>query len=63
MLACTAPEQIQDIVLGTIAAAVDTGDLVAGAPQMREMPMPEATEMTEPPMMAPEQIAPQGAMQ
>ena len=57
------PEQIQDIVLGTIAAAVDTGDLVAGAPQMREMPMPEAPEMTEPPMMAPEQIAPQGAMQ
>jgi hypothetical protein len=37
------PEQIQDIVMGTIAAAMDTGDLVAGAPQMRqEMPeMPE----------------------
>ena len=30
------PEQIQDIVMGTIAAAVDTGDLVAGAPEMRE---------------------------
>ena len=29
------PEQIQDIVMGTIAAALDTGDLVAGAPQMQ----------------------------
>lgn len=28
------PEQIQDIVMGTIAAALDTGDLVAGSPQM-----------------------------
>jgi len=33
------PEQIQDIVMGTIAAAMDTGDLVGGAPQMPEMPM------------------------
>ena len=32
------PEQIQDIVMGTIAAAVDTGDLVAGMPEMRETP-------------------------
>jgi hypothetical protein len=31
------PEQIQDIVMGTIAAALDTGDLVAGAPQMGGM--------------------------
>ena len=35
------PEQIQDIVMGTIAAAMDTGDIVAGSPQMRELPMPE----------------------
>ena len=45
------PEQIQDIVMGTIAAAVDTGDLVAGAPEMREVPemgeMPEQGEMNE----------------
>lgn len=45
------PEQIQDIVMGTIAAALDTGDLVAGAPQMREAPemgeMPEQGEMNE----------------
>ena len=42
------PEQIQDIVMGTIAAALDTGDLVAGAPEMREMPeMPEQMEMPQ----------------
>ena len=33
------PEQIQDIVMGTIAAAMDTGDLVAGMPQMPEQQM------------------------
>jgi hypothetical protein len=38
------PEQIQDIVMGTIAAAVDTGDLVAGAPQMRETSQMESME-------------------
>jgi hypothetical protein len=36
--ASMSPEQVQDIVMGTIAAALDTGDLVAGAPQMRETP-------------------------
>ncbi len=41
------PEQIQDIVMGTIAAAVDTGDLVAGAPEMRETPQMEALEAPE----------------
>jgi hypothetical protein len=54
------PEQIQDIVMGTIAAALDTGDLIGGAPQMREMPdmemeQPEMPEMGEmPPEMPPE---------
>jgi hypothetical protein len=43
------PEQIQDIVMGTIAAALDTGDLVAGAPQM-------------PPMEQPQMAPPQGQM-
>lgn len=38
------PDQIQDIVMGTIAAAVDTGDLVAGAPEMRETPQIETME-------------------
>ena len=32
------PEQIQDIVMGTIAAALDTGDLVGGMPRMPEEP-------------------------
>jgi len=42
------PEQIQDIVMGTIAAALDTGDLVAGVPQM-ELPAetPEQGQMDE----------------
>ena len=45
-------EQIQDIVMGTIAAAMDTGDLVTGMPQMppRQEPM-MAEEM---PMQQPE---------
>ena len=66
------PEQIQDIVMGTIAAAMDTGDLIGGAPEMREMPemdeqMQEAPEMGEQPEMPmempemPEQ-APEGMM-
>ena len=48
------PEQIQDIVMGTIAAAMDTGDLVGpGGPVSREMPQmpPEMAEM--PPQMPP----------
>ena len=38
------PEQIQDIVMGTIAAAVDTGDLVAGMPQQRGVAPQEMPE-------------------
>jgi hypothetical protein len=51
------PEQIQDIVMGTIAAAMDTGDLVSGAPQMPEMPMQQ-------PQMTPNQgqMPPEGMM-
>ena len=51
------PEQVQDIVMGTIAAALDTGDLIGEAPQMREMPdmeAPEGPEMAGMPEMAPE---------
>jgi len=63
------PEQIQDIVMGTIAAAMDTGDLIGGAPEMREMPnteqQPEQPAMgaLEPqmPERAPEQ-PPEGMM-
>ena len=55
------PEQIQDIMMGTIAAALDTGDLIGGMPEMRERPEmggqepPEQPEMGEMPMEAPEQ--------
>ncbi len=45
-------EQIQDIVRGTIAAALDTGDLIGGAPQREEFQMP----MEQPPPMAPPQM-------
>ena len=50
--AAMTPDQIQDIVMGTIAASIDTGDLVAG--QRMQMPppeMPEMPEMPEEPMM------------
>jgi hypothetical protein len=57
------PEQIQDIVMGTIAAALDTGDLIGGAPQMREMPDMEQPEMQpEMPEMQPE-MPPEGMME
>jgi hypothetical protein len=32
------PEQVQDIVQGTIAAAMDMGDIVPGNMPMREIP-------------------------
>ena len=46
------PEQIQDIVMGTIAAAMDTGDLIGGAPEMREQPDmdEEMMQPQQPPM-------------
>jgi len=61
-------EQIQDIVRGTIAAALDTGDLIGGAPQREsfEMPMeqppmqpPMEQQMPPPEMMPPEGMPPQ----
>jgi len=50
-------EQIQDIVQGTIAAALDTGDLIGGAPQREqfEMPQEQMPMPMEQPMMPPEQ--------
>ena len=47
--ASMSPEQIQDIVMGTIHAAIDTGDLIGGAPEMRETPQMESMEPTEMP--------------
>jgi hypothetical protein len=57
------PEQIQDIVMGTIAAAMDTGDLVGpGGPVSREMP--EMQPEMPPDMGAmPPQMPPGGPMQ
>ena len=50
------PEQIQDIVMGTIAAAMDTGDMVGGSPRMAEVP-PPSPPPPPPPQPAPEQLA------
>jgi hypothetical protein len=57
------PEQIQDIVMGTIAAALDTGDLVAGAPQMPPMEQPQMPPMEQPQMpMDQGEMPPEGMM-
>jgi hypothetical protein len=48
------PEQIQDIVLGTIAAAMDSGDLVAPTMQQPDMGSFGGEEPAEGPMEAPE---------
>jgi hypothetical protein len=61
-------EQIQDIVMGTIAAALDTGDLVGNELQREQMEMPEEPQpmpMEGMPMegMPPEQMPPQGMPQ
>jgi len=50
------PEQIQDIVMGTIAAAVDTGDLVTGSPEMRETPQVEMQAQPQMGMPAPGEV-------
>jgi hypothetical protein len=42
------PEQIQDIVMGTIAAALDTGDLVGQELQREPMEMPEMSQQGMP---------------
>jgi len=51
-------EQIQDIVQGTIAAALDTGDLIGGAPERQpfEMPMEQPPMEQMPPEMMQEQM-------
>ena len=53
-------EQIQDIVMGTIAAALDTGDLVGNELQRESMEMPDMPQEQMPPeMMPPEMMAPE----
>ena len=59
-------EQIQDIVMGTIAGALDTGDLISGSPEMREQP--EMTEEMPPQQPMPEmggmpEMPPEGMME
>lgn len=66
------PEQIQDIVMGTIAAALDTGDLIGAAPERESIEMPEMAPQGMPTeqmglpmeqgMMPPEQMPPEGMM-
>jgi hypothetical protein len=51
------PDQIQDIVMGTIAAAIETGDISNGRPTM---PQPSERQMPLPSEMPPE-MPPQGA--
>jgi hypothetical protein len=65
------PEQIQDIVMGTIAAALDTGDLVGQELQREPMQMPQEMPMegqVPPEMMSQEmpmegQVPPEGMPQ
>jgi hypothetical protein len=60
------PEQIQDIVMGTIAAAMDTGDIVGrDTPIKRQMPVMEPEMGGMPPEMGgmPPQMPPGGPMQ
>lgn len=53
-------EQIQDIVMGTIAAALDTGDLVGQELQREPIEIPpEALAPMQPEMMPPEQMPPE----
>ena len=56
--ASMSPEQIQDIVMGTIAAALDTGDLIGQMPESSELgeteEMPGQPEQPEMQMMPPQ---------
>jgi hypothetical protein len=59
------PEQIQDIVMGTIAAALDTGDLVGQELQREPMVMPEMPQQEMMPQEMPMegQVPPEGMPQ
>jgi hypothetical protein len=61
--ASMSPEQIQDIVMGTVHGMITSGDLVGEMPgrEQNEM-MPESAEYQQPQMM-PEQMPPQGMPQ
>ena len=55
------PEQIQDIVMGTISSMLTSGDLVAAMPDDREMPMMAEAPMAQPEMPMAPPIPPEGA--
>ena len=59
------PEQIQDIVMGTIAAALDTGDLVGQELEREPMVMPEMPQQEMMPQEMPMegQVPPEGMPQ
>jgi len=58
--ASMSPEQIQDIVLGTVHGMITSGDLVSEMPgrEQNEM-MPESAEYQQPQQMMPPQGMPQ----
>jgi Na+/phosphate symporter len=62
--ASMSPDQIHDIVMGTIHAAIDTGDLISGTQQDMRMNMQEDEQQAQPtqgemPPQAPPQEMPQ----
>jgi hypothetical protein len=67
--ASMSPEQIQDIVLGTLHAAMDSGDIITEMQRGTAMDMQEEEQQMEQPMqpqdqpMPPEQMPPQGMPQ
>ena len=54
MQAAMTPEQVQDIVMGTIAAAVETGDISPGRPMMPQMEAERGMPQMEEAPMAPQ---------
>jgi hypothetical protein len=62
--ASMSPEQIQDIVMGTVHGMITSGDLIGEMPT-RESPQAEMGEMggEVPPQMPPEMMPPQGMPQ
>jgi len=56
MATAMTPDQVQDIVMGTIAAAMETGDIAPAQPLMPQMPADRGTpRMVEPPPVLPPQ--------
>jgi hypothetical protein len=53
------PEQIQDIVLGTISGMITSGDLVNEMPGREMSEMPEQMQGQMPPEMMQEQMPPE----